>query len=195
MSKTFKIKSGKIVLSDPCYELGTWCQGVVDNVKNGVWSASVNYENNRVSVLNIYNIEEAIKQPNIINATEIGAELPYICGVDSGQFGFFDYDDYLNNNLIKEHDLECEDFGTNRDDDLFYRACCYLTLGEEKWGTLPTGVVSSSGYGDGTYICYGVVNDNKEYVGFSVVFMETFDFMDDYDEVDDDDEYIEDNDE
>lgn len=31
----FKCKSGKLIVSDPCYPLGTWCQLVLNNVKEG----------------------------------------------------------------------------------------------------------------------------------------------------------------
>jgi hypothetical protein len=34
---TFTNKSGKMMISDPCYEKGTWCQGIVDNVRTGAW--------------------------------------------------------------------------------------------------------------------------------------------------------------
>ena len=53
MENKFEIKSGKVVLSDPCYELGTWCQGIVNNVKNGEWFADAEYVDsfgNRVAV-------------------------------------------------------------------------------------------------------------------------------------------------
>ena len=29
----------KVMVSDPCYKLGTWCQGVLENVKSGIWEA------------------------------------------------------------------------------------------------------------------------------------------------------------
>lgn len=26
----------KVMVSDPCYKLNTWCQGVLENVKSGI---------------------------------------------------------------------------------------------------------------------------------------------------------------
>jgi hypothetical protein len=40
--KKFEVTSGKMVLSDPCYTIPTWCQGVVDRVKNGTWVTEAN---------------------------------------------------------------------------------------------------------------------------------------------------------
>ena len=37
------IESGSVVVSDPCYTIPTWCQGIVDNVKNGRWMGFVEY--------------------------------------------------------------------------------------------------------------------------------------------------------
>ena len=31
----FEIKSSKVLVSDPCYQLDTWCNGIVNNVRNG----------------------------------------------------------------------------------------------------------------------------------------------------------------
>ena len=31
----FEIVSGTLICSDPCYDIPTWCQGIVENVKNG----------------------------------------------------------------------------------------------------------------------------------------------------------------
>ena len=39
----FEITSGKVVVSDPCYELNenTIIMGVLDHVRNGTWAAYV----------------------------------------------------------------------------------------------------------------------------------------------------------
>ena len=34
MIKQFEVTSGKLVCSDPCYTIPTWCQGIVENVEN-----------------------------------------------------------------------------------------------------------------------------------------------------------------
>jgi hypothetical protein len=99
-------------------------------------------------------------------------ELPFVGGVDSGQFGFFDKDFYRNDESAK--DLEKYNFSPDYDreeGDQWYRACANLTLDSEQWGVLPNGVVSSSGFGDGSYGVFGEKNAEGEYVAFSVVFI------------------------
>ena len=33
---TFELTNGSVMVSDPCYDVGTWCQGELNNVKTGV---------------------------------------------------------------------------------------------------------------------------------------------------------------
>jgi hypothetical protein len=44
-------------------------------------------------------------------------------------------------------------------------------LGNDQWGVLPNGVVSTSGFGDGSYDVFGLKDDSGEYVAFAVVFI------------------------
>jgi hypothetical protein len=167
----FEITSGKIVASDPCYIIPTWCQGVIEKVRNGTWVAEVKKSDGsngwgvRVASLTVYNKNYG----SIGNHLE---EMNFDAGVDSGQFGFFDFDFYRNDD--KATDLIKEDFGENYDresGDAWYRAVCYLTIAEESWGVLPNAAVSSSGYGDGSYQVFGEKDADGFYVGFKVVFI------------------------
>ena len=38
---TFEVTSDKLVISDPCYDLGTRCMGTVPSVKPGLWTATI----------------------------------------------------------------------------------------------------------------------------------------------------------
>lgn len=186
MEKTFEIVSGKVVLSDPCYELGTWCQGVIDNVKNGTWIAEIEKSSEgRVSRLFAYHKDEHL-DGYIIETN--GEHLKFDGGVDSGQFGFFDYDRYRDDNSIIGVERLCKDlFDIICENQPFYSICCDRTLCSEMWGVIPFGVISSSGYGDGSYPVFGLKNHKDEYVGFSVVFIDETekDFDDGYDIYDD----------
>jgi len=187
----FEITSGKMVLSDPCYKIPTWCQGVVDRVKNGTWVTEVNKTDQggwgeRVSYLVAFN-EQALKENPALKETLVngwGKQLPFNFGVDSGQFGFFDNEHYQNDKSAM--DLTKYDFGDTYDQesgDSWYRAVSNLTLADEQWGVLPFGVVSSSGFGDGSYSVFAVVNEYDEYVGFMAVFIdENEDDEDDYED-------------
>ena len=164
----FEVISGTLVCSDPCYEIPTWCQGIVENVKKGTWEANtemVNSWGERVAVLSIYHIGSKLNGK--------WERFEFSAGVDSGQFGFFDKDFYRNDEGAKE--LKKHDFGDNYDKesgDEWYRACCNITLTGDNWGVLPNGVVSSSGYGDGSYDVFGMKDENDEYIAFSVVFID-----------------------
>lgn len=180
MAREFKVTSGVMVCSDPAYQIPTWCQGVINNVKNGVWEAGIETSDEgswgeRVSRLWVYNIEAVIKDPTIKTRIENyeGAELPFSAGVDSGQFGFFDKVFYRNDEAVK--DLVKTNFGENYDQvdgDSWYRSICNLTLAEESWGVLPFGAVSSSGFGDGAYLVKGIKDDAGDYVAFCVEFID-----------------------
>jgi hypothetical protein len=196
MSRVFNVTSGKMVCSDPCYEIPTWCQGVIENVKNGKWEAGIATSDEgswgeRVSHLWVYNLEAAINDPNLVREIETfkGHELPFSGGVDSGQFGFFDFDNYRKDGVVAN--LPKYEFGEgwdNKEGDTWYRTVCNLTLGGEQWGVLPFGAVSSSGYGDGSYMVKGIKDDSGQYVAFCVEFIGQDDHEDDeWDE--DDDEF------
>ena len=172
--KSFKITSGVIVASDPCYEIPTWCQGIIENVKNGEWVATVETDpsSGRIAVLMISHKDVNLELSDMFVDEE---EFTFDGGVDSGQFGFFDKDAYRKDELVK--DLTKSDFGEGYDEksgDTWYRAVCALTLGSESWGVLPDGVASSSGWGDGSYTVYGVKDTRSpqlEWVGLRVVFI------------------------
>ena len=196
MKTTFDVTSGKMVCSDPCYELGTWCQGVIDNVRNGKWEAGIATSDEggwgeRISHLWVFNLEAVAKTPQILRDIEQfrGTRLAFDFGVDSGQFGFFDYDNYRNDESakdLKKHDFG-NDFSMKETGDEWYRACCDFTLSSESWGVLPNGAVSSSGFGDGQYDVVGI-KDNGEWVAFCVEYIgQEEDEVDDWGDEDADD--------
>ena len=179
MQKEFEVTSGSIVCSDPCYVIPTWCQGIVNNVKNGTWLAEVDMKNEgdwgiRVASLFIVNkvaFENEGEYPISERLLDF-SQMNFNAGVDSGQFGFFDKEFYRNDESAK--DLKKYEFGDNYDTqsgDTWYRACSDLTLGDESWGVMPNGVVSTSGFGDGSYDVFGYKDNSGEYVAFSVVFI------------------------
>lgn len=176
----FEVKSGQMVISDPCYTLPTWCQGVV-KVKNGTWIGVPVFLDDltRVAALIVYNKEVITENPLRLEELKdyMGTELPFNFGVDSGQFGFFDKDLYRNDESVK--DLEAAEFGQGydrKDGDFWYRVVTQQTIAQTKmgyqnFGGIPSGVVASSGYGDGSYPVFGMERDG-EYYGFVVVFID-----------------------
>ncbi len=172
MIKKFEIKSGKVVLSDPCYKLGTWCQGVIENVKNGEWNAEAEHTEHwgrRVSALAAFHKDHFM---SVIAIKAKGEKLDFTGGVDSGQFGYFDFDGYrkdetiagVKRNATNPEHIICEN-------EPWYSMCCDRTITDDCWGVIPLGVVASSGLGDGSYDTYGVKDEDGKYVAFATIFI------------------------
>lgn len=132
--------SNKVMVSDPCYDIGTWCQIQLDNVKSGKYNVHVvksdeDYWGIRCASLIVKHVDKEISHDTelIIHEGEVG--------VDSGQAGIFDMSIYP------------EESHTRTSEDIFYDECCDLTLSKMSCGILSNGkgIVSSSGYGDGGY--------------------------------------------
>jgi hypothetical protein len=43
LPNAFAVSSGALRVTDPCYDMETWCAGTLENVKNGIWQAQVGY--------------------------------------------------------------------------------------------------------------------------------------------------------
>lgn len=195
-NREFEVVSGKMVLSDPCYELGTWCQGIIDNVKNGTWVGIIEQSDEggwgtRNSILISLNKDAWEKTPQLEDwlIGMVGTErLNFDGGVDSGQFGHFDYENFRKDKVSEGLPKAFEDGWSTQEGDEWYRVCCHITLEEKDcFGVLPFGVVSSSGYGDGSYDTYGIRNNDGQFVGFMTIFIgeeeeEEEDYYDDEEE-------------
>lgn len=182
-SNTFKVTSGSLFASDPCYETDTWCAGKLENVKNGEWQFEVVEKEGRIAELWVFTESSATGWEPVDKSF----------GVDSGQFGFFDYD------YFKEHETE-RDYGGPG----FYTEACNQTYNEKASYNNPDwvnagivgehGAVSSSGWGDGSYDVYVQKNAYGEIVAAKAVFMTDEEEEEEYDE-EYDEEYYEFNDE
>ena len=151
----FNIKS-KMRVSDPCYTPDVWCTGVL-NAKAGTWDAAALILDNeatggwgeRVAALavkhgdcpiplSVETINSVVESPFPMESQDWKIA-DFEVGVDSGQAGFYDEDNFVSHN------------GGQNDD--WYDRMCNITLSREKAGTFSDGVVSRSGYGDGGYPC------------------------------------------
>lgn len=166
---TIKLGS-RVIVSDPSYQLPTWCQAQVDDVLEGdyVTTAVRSTEGGwgeRCSFL-IAIHKDHYKPDEKLTWRSYPAEI----GVDSGQAGIFNSESYRKD----DHHIDGEpyDFGWEYDKepgDTWYRHMCERTLSNEHWGTYDQGVVASSGIGDGCYVLY-VAKKNKKVVGFVINF-------------------------
>jgi hypothetical protein len=97
-------------------------------------------------------------------------------GVDSGQCGFFNIENYRNDSLdIPFADAEGKDFYESyrktEDGDHWYGKICGYTLRNEQYGELQgVGLVSSSGFGDGSYNLYAKRDSSRKGIALKVKF-------------------------
>ena len=143
------ITSGRIVCSDPCYKSGEWCADSFP-AKNGLYRVYIYHAENRNAILEIIHQDYDEKYVDWENADSA-------CAVDSGTFGFFDYDYYA-----KYHTEELNE-------DWYDRNVCDV---EGHWNADidGKGVWCQSGYGDGSYDVDAVF-EGKEVVALKVTFI------------------------
>lgn len=156
---SFFVSGNKIHVSDPCYDYPCSSAVTIDNVLSGEYFAS----------LTLYDMENwGIRSTNLsIRHAKHKNIAPNICtdcliGVDSGQAGFFD-DAYYQQN-------QGGDFG---DLDTFFGLACSLTLSNNRGGIMRDhGVVSDTGFGDGSYPLYIGKNVDGKIVAASIIFID-----------------------
>lgn len=157
----------EVMVSDPCYAVGTWCQHKLKNVLPGEYKSfilQIQEYGTRTSVL------------QVIHKDYLGKELTWRkasdqIGVDSGQCGIFSIESYRNDEVQIERPELAGGFNINHDEpgDSWYESMCHFTLGDKRWGEYSEGVVSSSGFGDGQYVCK-VAKVDKKIVGITLDF-------------------------
>jgi hypothetical protein len=155
----FHLESGKLIVTDPCYQRSTLCQGVIDQARPGTWMVDVvESRHGRIALLEV--------QHKGYSGPLLWLPCPFEVGVDSGQAGIFD-----------EARYPTGETGQYGDSDSFYGKACEITLSEDGAGCMEFGAVSQSGFGDGSYTAY-VARDRGEAVGVRVVFVDE-DHLDD----------------
>jgi hypothetical protein len=136
--------SNEVMVSDPCYVVGTWCQHKLTNVLPGEYQSTVVKYNDRywgnrnsfiIAVHKDYNTDKKLNW----------RRLPFDIGVDSGQAGIFSMDTYRNDEVFVSGSRK------ENDGEEWYEHMSNMTLDGERWGTYPNGIVASSGIGDGGY--------------------------------------------
>lgn len=162
-----------VVVSDPCYTIPTWCQAIVKDVLPGEYLSAVefvdagpwgNRSNTMVAVHKDY-----------IDAKLRFQSHPSTIGVDSGQAGIFDFNSYRNDEVAQSITTPPSDFSlanyrseTEPGED-WYEKMCKFTLTGDSWGSYDSGIVSTSGCGDGSYDLY-VAKVNKKIVALAIDF-------------------------
>jgi len=166
--------SENVMVSDPCYTDPTWCQTKLNGVLPGRYNVEVEKSDQgdwgtRVSGITI--LHESITDDGVSLEWEDHSE----CGVDSGQCGIFCMTSYRNDELSESITTPDVNFnlGDYRKDDggeKWYEKMCRFTLSEDQFGLYDTGVVSSSGIGDGLYPLE-VMMDKEKIVGMRITYL------------------------
>lgn len=190
----------KVMISDPCYGLGTWCQGIVENVLPGEYECNVGYTDEGDWSTRVADIQ-------VIHKDFVNKFLKYYpeefeVGVDSGQAGIYDYEYYkkyhtdrseqehVDNDwydraceltYVREKNPNYEEFSCDYEDENCFEKCdAYMKDWKRnsrylyKLDANPIdglGFVSSSGYGDGGYTCWTAKNNEGKVVGIRVEFI------------------------
>ena len=167
----FEVVSGKLAVSDPCYNTDVWCRGELENVMNGTWHASA---------VELYTGSWGRRIARLIAVHENYADekmskgqcMGFDVGVDSGQAGLFDASHYRDDTVIPNH----ENLKDKEPSEIWYDHCCNITLSPLSAGVLPYGVVSSSRYGDGSYDCFVCRNEYGQIIRAEIEFIPEDDY-------------------
>lgn len=145
---SFEIKSGRMKISDPCYDLDTH-MGAVIPALNGRWNAYIEHSQSGFGGNRPGKIMVRHESYNYVAENQFTLA-NFEVGVDSGQAGFWDASYDTSQRSVDDSEVE-EDWTENSK--ALYWQICNLTGGTEA-GVLSFGVFSSSGDGDGGYPCY-----------------------------------------
>lgn len=150
----------KLMVSDPCYDVGTWCQGAID-VKSGTWEGEAFIKISDSAGVRTWYLRAFHKEHNLPNEERFNWEnlgykelTEFTAGVDAGMMAIFNYYDYLKfreqENSIEPNENQwnkfCEEYAPYHNNVENYKN---------------KGVISSSGFGDGAYPIYARKVDGK----------------------------------
>lgn len=147
----------KVVISDPCYESGTWCMITDLPVVPGTYEAHIEFDTESERVLSLTAWHKDYLPDEATCADEEWLLDPI--GVDSGQAGIYDAD-YFH----RYHDLSKI---TKQELNAWYRDACGCT--DNYADTMDDScVISRSGWGDGGYSAGVKRNDNGDIIAITI---------------------------
>ena len=108
----------KVMVSDPCYGLNTWCQGVVENVLPGEYECKVGFSDEDIFGMRVADIE-VVHKGYVSQFLDYRAEA-FEVGVDSGTAGIFDYEYYKKYHTDRNETEHVDDDWYDRTGDLTF---------------------------------------------------------------------------
>ena len=153
---TFEVVSNKIYVSDPCYGED---EGLTFHAEDGTWFAyerKCRDDNKCIGQLIIYHQsvvdDPFVKMDIVSNFDNIPWKKLDSINVDSGTAGFYDYEYFKDDNDVEDKSVYKELHVPLPGD--YWDSMWTAALSKQNTAVIPHGVVSSSGYGDGTYNVY-----------------------------------------
>ena len=155
------ILGSKVVVSDPCYQIPTWCRAVIDGVLPGEYNVisemtekTGGWGRRNQNVVAIHS--DYLKHGENVQDYDWVLMPQFNIGVDSGQCGIFDFETFRNDaiadsiEVVKETDENGDwNYEHTEEGDAWYDKMCQLTLMTiDGWGSYDKGVNASSGYGE-----------------------------------------------
>ncbi len=154
------IKLGnKVMVSDPCYKPGTWCQGVLENVLEGNWNVEVRYGHDPFGTSNTLPHALIAHHENFMGIKP-NEECDFEVGVDSGMAGIFNYNYYSD---VINYD--------NESHDKWYKEICDYIFRVRSSVHCDDYIISFTAYGDGGYTCYVGRNEEGKIVSIMIDFI------------------------
>jgi|LakMenE18May11ns_1017448.scaffolds.fasta_scaffold9841008_3 hypothetical protein len=166
--KTINLGS-EVRVSDPCYGDDVWCKTRLNSVLPGEYHVDVQKSDegdwgNRVSSLTVTHKDYVGKQLRYQEHGDIG--------VDSGQAGIFCESSYRNDDVAETikngNGIRIDSI---EDGDKWYEKMCRFTLSGEGFGAYESGVVTSSGFGDGSYPLAVARDEDKNIVSMVITYI------------------------
>ena len=166
--KTINLGS-EVRVSDPCYGDDVWCKTRLTSVLPGEYHVDVQKSDegdwgNRVSSLTVTHKDYVGKQLRYQEHGDIG--------VDSGQAGIFCESSYRNDDVAETikngNGIRIDSI---EDGDKWYEKMCRFTLSDEGFGAYESGVVTSSGFGDGSYPLAIARDEDKNIVSMVITYI------------------------
>ncbi len=170
--------SKNVRVSDPCYTDDVWCKTQLTNVLPGPYNWSVSFNDtsgwgHRVSGITL--IHDSFDDDDSIE-WQYHSEI----GVDSGQAGIFCETSYRNDEVASSITTPSNvdfPYEENGEGDAWYAKMCKFTLSDDSYGAYDTGLVSSSGIGDGGYPLYVAYDNDNNIIAMKIDYL-----LDDEDE-------------
>ena len=171
--------TNNVRVSDPCYDNDVWCKTKLTDVLPGNYNVFVEKGDELGWGMRVKSVRVIHENFSDTDMWEEHSEI----GVDSGQAGIFCETSYRNDTIAEGIVTPPSKFnlpGRDSEGDIWYEKMCNFTLSDDQSGVYDTGVVTSSGIGDGSYPLDIIRERNGYIVGMKITYL--------FDEEDEDEE-------